>query len=36
LRLDRLPGAKLDFELAKLDWPLDNAAVGIAIADDLS
>jgi hypothetical protein len=36
LRLDRLPGAKLDFELSKLDGPLDDAAIGIVVADNLS
>jgi hypothetical protein len=36
LRIDCLPGAKLDFKLSKLDRPLDDAVVGIAIANDLS
>jgi hypothetical protein len=36
LRLDRLPRAKLDFELSKLDEPLDNATIGVAVADDIS
>jgi hypothetical protein len=30
-----LAGAKLDFELPKLDRPLDDAAVGVVVADDL-
>jgi hypothetical protein len=29
-----LPGAKVDFELSKLDCPLDNASVGVVVADD--
>jgi hypothetical protein len=36
LRLDRLPEAKIDFKFSKLDWPLDDAAVSVAVADDLS
>jgi hypothetical protein len=36
LRLDRLPGAKLDLEFSKLDRPLDDAAVGVAVGDDQS
>jgi hypothetical protein len=31
-----LSGAKLDFEFSKLDQPLDVAAIGVAVADDLS
>jgi hypothetical protein len=30
-----LAGAKLDFKFSKLDQPLDNAAVGVAVADNL-
>jgi hypothetical protein len=36
LRLDCLPGAKLDFELSKLDCSLEDAVVGAAVTDDLS
>jgi hypothetical protein len=36
LGVDRLPGAKLDVEFSKLNRPLDDAAVGIAVVDDLS
>jgi hypothetical protein len=36
LRLDRLSGTKLDLKLSKLDRPLDDAAVGVAVSDDLS
>jgi hypothetical protein len=36
LRLDRLTGAKLDLKLSKLDEPFDDAAVGVAVADDFS
>jgi hypothetical protein len=36
LRFDRLPGAKLDVEFSKLDQPLDDAAVGIVVANDFS
>jgi hypothetical protein len=35
LRLDPLLGAKLNFELSKINRPFDNAAVGVAVADDL-
>jgi hypothetical protein len=34
LRLDRLPGAKLDFKFSKLDRPLDDAAAVVAVVDD--
>jgi hypothetical protein len=27
---------KLDFKLSKLDLPLDDAAVGVTVVDDLS
>jgi hypothetical protein len=36
LRLDRLSRTKLDVELSELNRPLDDAAVGIAVADDFS
>jgi hypothetical protein len=36
LQFDRLSRTKLDVEFSKLDRPLDNAAVGVAVADDLS
>jgi hypothetical protein len=36
LRFDRLPGAKLNVALSKLDRLLDDATVGVAVADDLS
>jgi hypothetical protein len=36
LRLDRFPGAKLNFKLSKLVRPLDNAAFGIPVASGLS
>jgi hypothetical protein len=29
-------GAKLDFEFSKLDRPLDDAAIGVVVSDDLS
>jgi hypothetical protein len=31
-----LVGTKLDVKLSKLYQPLDDAAVGVAVADDLS
>jgi hypothetical protein len=31
-----LSGIKLDLELSKLDRPLEDAAVGVAVVDDLS
>jgi hypothetical protein len=31
-----LAGEKLDVKLSKLDQPLDDAAVGVTIADDFS
>jgi hypothetical protein len=31
-----LPGAELDFEVSMLDRPLDDAAISVAVADDLS
>jgi hypothetical protein len=36
LRLDHLMGAKLDFKFSKLNRPLDDAVVGVAVVDDLS
>jgi hypothetical protein len=36
LQLDGLLGAKLDFEFSKLDRPLDDAAIGVVVSDDLS
>jgi hypothetical protein len=36
LRLDRLPGAKLDVKFSKLDRPHYDAVIGFAVADDLS
>jgi hypothetical protein len=36
LRLDRLARTKHDVEFSELDRPLDDAAVGVAVADDFS